>query len=224
MLRSLRLAAAPTLAGIGAFVATREDASKEKSPLPHVLRQSFAPPKDGYFVAGTLKVEHHLPPINFFQQHLLGIIPPAGEHRTVVRHSVDDSGKVLWLRVFGDGQSTFSTLWTMDGTEPASERFAGVVDIAQTLERSTAPGGGVRATLRHVSTSLLGAMPLPLPLLVTNCVMDADGDGRSYDLSVHVTLVGLPMVTYEGRLRECVGRPSEFLSEGEAKAMGIVKG
>ena len=224
MLRAIRFAAAP-LAGIGVAIATTSrDAPKATTPLPPVLRKSFAPPEDGFFVAGTLTVTHHLPPINFLQQHVLGIVPPAGQQRTVVRHTVDgQSGTVLWLRLFGDAQSTFSTLWTMDGpAEPASERFAGVVDIAQRLECSTAPGGGLRATLRHESTSLLGVVPLPRMLLVTNCVMDVCDDGTGYDLCVEVTLAGLPMVTYSGRLRECTGRPSEFLSAREAAAMRAV--
>ena len=225
--RALRLAAAPTIAGVSVLVAT-QDAPKEKSaPIPHILQQSFAPPKDAYFVAGTLLVEHHMPPINLVQQHLLGIVPPAGEQRTIVRHSVDTgSGKVTWFRVFGDGQSTFSTVWTMDGpAAPASERFAGAVDIAQRLECSTAaPGGGLRATLRHVSTSLLGIFPVPVMLLTTHCVMDVQEDGKGYDLSVNVTMAGWPMVSYTGQLRECEGTPSEFLSMREAKVMGLALG
>ena len=52
--------------------------------------------------------------------------------------------------------------------------------------------------------------------------MDVCDDGKGYDLCVKVTLAGLPMVTYSGRLRECVGHPSEFLSKREAEAMGVI--
>ena len=195
--------------------------------LPRILQRSFAPPRDGYFVAGMLKVEHQMPPINFLQQRVLGIIPPSGTLRTVVRFTKDEEkGTVQWLRLFDDGKSTFSTDWTMDGpSEPTSERFAGVIDIAQRLECTVADDGGVRATLRHVSTSVRGLVPVPVWLMETCCVMDSFADdGGSYDLSVTVTLCGRPMVCYTGRLRECEGRPSEFLSTREAKGMGVSAG
>lgn len=166
-------------------------------------------------------------PINLLQERILGIIPPAGTLRTVVRHSKTAHNKVTWLRLFDDARSTFSTTWTVDADRaPLSERFAGVIDIAQRLERSSASDGrdgrDVRAALAHVSTSVRGVVPLPVALMETRCEMDGfTEDGTSYELRVHVTLCGQPMVSYTGRLRECEGPPSDFLSAREAQAMGV---
>ena len=217
--RAARLAAAPTVV----LAARKKDASAPP-PQPRVLQLSFAPPKDAYFVAGTLSVEHHMKPINMVQQHILGIVPPAGELRTVVRHSKDAStGKVSWLRLFCGGESTFETIWTLDGDgAPASERFAGVVDIDQRLDVSSPDGRGVHATLRHVATSVRGLAPLPVSLMETRCDMsDFSADGKGYHLRVHVTLASMPMVSYSGRLRECEGPPSGFLTKREAEALGL---
>ena len=43
----------------------------------------------------------------------------------------------------------------------------------------------------------------------------------TYHLRVHVTLAGMPMVSYSGRLRECEGPPSGFLTKREAEALGL---
>jgi hypothetical protein len=192
-------------------VAKQQDAAPTApAKLPRILEKSFAPPKEGLLVEGTLTIEHQMRPINLIQQYLLGIVPPAGQLRTIVQHSKDEAtGKVTWLRLFDGGKSTFATVWSLD-SEPWDERFAGMVDIAQRLELD-----GSSWTLRHVSTSLRGVVPLPVSMMETRCVMsDFKDDG--YVLDVKVTLLGLPMVRYSGRLKEC---SSDFLVEGEVWAM-----
>jgi hypothetical protein len=71
---------------------------KKKRPLlAPVLRDSFAPPAGdvGSFVVGALKVEHHLPPLNWIQQHILGMIPPPGDAvPTVVRALRERDGRI----------------------------------------------------------------------------------------------------------------------------------
>jgi len=195
--------------------------------LPPVVRKSFDPPADGFFLAGDLKVEHQLPPINFLQQRVLGIIPPPGEQvRTVVRHSKTPSGQVEWLRAFDHGKSFFSSTWTMaDITTPVSEAIGGI-HFAQHLEltQSESGDGRVTVTAHHHKSALLGALPMPTKLMQPHCVMDCHADGKGYDLTVTVSLVGLPMVKYTGGLREL--KVSELntpdtLSPAELSGLGI---
>ena len=218
MMRAQRLLARPLLCGglsgaltAGALTAGCEDRSSSAPPLPAVLESSFSPPSTDYYMSGMLRVRHELPSINAVQQRVLGMIPPAGDLRVVVRISQDPtSGCVTWLRVFDDGSGagrlSLSSSWLPTGPdEPRRETISGVT-FAQRLELSTTPDGRVRATLHHEGTSLFNTLPLPTALLEPHCVMDCHADGMGYDLKVEVRLCGLAMVSYEGRLREHADR------------------
>ena len=153
-------------------------------------------------MVGELTVEHHMPPINWVQQRVLGVVPPAGERvRTVVRHFYDPehAGKLRWRRTFYHGGCSFETEWTMDSaSEPVSEAF-GPIGLDQTLElaapaSASAEGLAEQAVLRHHATWLFGWIPLPLLPLHSHAVMDVIDDD-SYHLTVHVTMFRMPMLT-----------------------------
>ena len=106
-------------------------------------------------------------------------------------------------------------------SQPLSEAF-GPLHLTQHLEVSELDGGRTRATLLHDATSVMGAVPLPVWLMESRCVLDVHADGKGYDLDVQVRLCGWSMVTYSGSLRELEGRPVDLLSAQEAKAFGGV--
>ena len=207
-MRAARLAR-PLLCGgfSGALAAGVSRCDRSPEPrLPTVLESSFSPPSPAFYLSGSLHVRHLLPSINSVQQRVLGIIPPAGDVRVVVRISQDPSGTVTWLRVFDDGKTdgrlSLASRWLpTPAGEPRRETIAGIT-FAQRLELSTTPDGRVRATLHHDGTSLFNAVPLPTIFLEPHCIMDCHADGMGYDLKVEIRLCGVAMVSYEGRLRE----------------------
>jgi hypothetical protein len=187
------------------FIKAAKEIEAWKANFPPVLQKSFSPPTDGYFLAGSLKVEHHLPPINFLQQRVLGIIPPPGKAvRTVVRHTRDGGGGALtWRRAFDRGAVFFTSVWAMSAEAPdrGSEAIAGI-HFVQRLALSrvsdgsvgadgAATAGRVRLTLMHESSTLFGLVPLPSFVMRPHCVMNCHADGKGYDLTVEVWLHGL---------------------------------
>jgi len=184
-------------------------------------------------MVGDLKIEHHMPPINSIQQYIFGIIPPAGERvRTAVRHYRDlrHGGAITWRRAFYGGESVFESIWTTKGAcEPVSEAF-GPVHLAQTLELNTdASHEGddsqqiTRATLKHHASWLLGMIPVPLVLLHTTAIMEFEHvDADAYNLTVNVTLLNLPMLTYTGTLRK-EDDWEAYLTEKEAQQLYLLK-
>eukprot|EP01051_Picozoa_sp_SAG22_P018875 SAG22_NODE_3311_length_1787_cov_1.626777_2_plen_276_part_00 len=238
---------APAEETVKDFIGSKTTVSHFESVVRPCARM-FSPvdPKLGHFLAGNLKVEHHLPPINFVQQRVLGIIPPAGEAvRTVVRHTADeeesesDAGKLpklTWLRVFDDGKAPFTSAWTLRAplrdtlaamrseAAPAgtdllgSEAIAGI-HFAQRLELSEGDGGQPRLALVHESSSLFGIIPLPVFVMQPHCVMDVHPDGKGYHLTVEVKLCGCKMVSYRGNM--CEVDNLNDLSEEEARGLGV---
>lgn len=181
-----------------------------------------------FLMAGDLRIMHHLPPINFIQQHVLGLVPPKGDCvRTAVRHCHVDDDTVTWQRAFHSGKHFFSSTWASGSEHQQDELQAtrweqiGFMNLAQRLELSTISDGRVRATLHHEETALaVVGLPLPTFLMQVHCTMDCHHDGKGYDLNVDVSLCSLPMISYSGSLR-IVEDVNASLSEDEAKGLGI---
>ena len=137
---------------------------------------------------------------------------PPSPCRTVVRTarttpSTDRAAPVAWLRSFG-GRLFLPSMHTfldgrVDDTDDGFHQVESMFPFAFTFEWAEAERPDRCVEPRHVATTLLGLVPVPLSLLGVNQRMAVHTDGMGWDLDVRVTALGgrINLIRYTGPMR-----------------------
>lgn len=167
--------------------------------LPSALRSFHLPSRLGAYSAGSLEVTG-----------LARLLFPPSPVRTVVRTLPTEDGRVVWLRTFAGSvwlQSKYSrslsaadddALHDVESVFPLDFRFDWAA-AARVCPESGLP----RVAPPHLSTTLLGILPVPTWLVSVALQMDMHADGDGWDLTADVTALGgqLRLVCYQGPMR-----------------------
>jgi len=168
--------------------------------LPTKLRSFHLPSRLGAYSAGSLEVTG-----------LARLLFPPSPVRTVVRTLPTEDGGVAWLRSFAGSvwlQSTYShspsTAADIDALHDVESVFPLDFRFDWTAAVGVCPESGLaRVAPPHLSTTLLGIVPVPTSLVSVGLQMDMHADGEGWDLTADVRALGgqLQLVCYRGPMR-----------------------